>query len=54
MIRLRLWANLRPMGWFGHSGVDYFFEYDTQWLELPGGFVLAPQFPLQATRSQFL
>lgn len=50
MIRLRLWANLRPMGWFGHSGVDYFFEYDTQWLELPGGFVLAPQFPLQATR----
>ena len=20
MIRLRVWANTRPMGWFGHAG----------------------------------
>lgn len=50
MIRLRVWANVRPMGWFGHAASDYFFEYDPQWLEQPGGFVLAPQFPLQAHR----
>lgn len=50
MIRLRVWANVRPMGWFGHAAGDYFFEYDPQWLEQPGGFVLAPQFPLQLER----
>lgn len=50
MIRLRVWANVRPMGWFGHAAGDYFFEYDPQWLEQPGGFVLAPQFPLRAER----
>lgn len=50
MISLRLWANVRPMGWFGHEGVGYFFEYDTQWLEQPGGYVLAPQFPLHSGR----
>jgi serine/threonine-protein kinase HipA len=38
------------MGWFGHAAGDYFFEYDPQWLEQPGGFVLAPQFPLHAER----
>jgi serine/threonine-protein kinase HipA len=47
MIRLRVWASLRPMGWFGHAGGDYFFEYDTQWLQQPAAYVLAPQFPLQ-------
>lgn len=46
MIRLRVWANARPMGWFGHEGAAFFFEYDAQWLSLPGAFVLAPQFPL--------
>ena len=46
MIRLRVWANLRPMGWFGHAAGDYFFEYDPQWLDQPGSFVLAPQFSL--------
>ena len=46
MIRLRLWANVRPMGWFGHAEGEYFFEYDADWLAQPGGFVLAPQFPL--------
>lgn len=46
MIRLRVWANARPMGWFGHEGTAFFFEYDAQWLSLPGAFVLAPQFPL--------
>ncbi|MGM9425869.1 HipA domain-containing protein [Hydrogenophaga sp. MI9] len=48
MIRLRVWANVRPMGWFGHAAGDYFFEYDPQWIEQPGGFVLAPQFPVRA------
>ncbi len=47
MIRLRLWANLRPMAWFGHSAGEYFLQYDEQWLAQPGCFKLAPQFPLQ-------
>jgi serine/threonine-protein kinase HipA len=38
------------MGWFGHAASDYFFEYDPQWIEQPGGFVLAPQFPLRVDR----
>lgn len=50
MIRLRVWANVRPLGWFGHAASDYFFEYDPQWIEQPGGFVLAPQFPLRKER----
>jgi serine/threonine-protein kinase HipA len=47
MIRLRIWANARPLGWFGHAAGEYFFEYDPQWLEQPGHYVLAPQFPLR-------
>ena len=27
MIRLRVWANVHPMGWFGHAAGDFFFEY---------------------------
>lgn len=50
MIRLRVWANVRPMGWLGHEGGVYFFEYDAQWLEQRGGFVLAPSFPRQKER----
>ena len=50
MIRLRVWANARPMGWLGHERGVYFFEYDPQWLAQQGGFVLAPGFPLQAER----
>lgn len=50
MIRLRVWANVRPMGWFGHAAGEYFFEYDPQWLGQPGGYVLAPQFVLQPDR----
>jgi serine/threonine-protein kinase HipA len=50
MIRLRVWASLRPMGWFGHAAGDYFFEYDAQWLQQSGGYVLGPQFPLQPAR----
>jgi len=50
MIRLRVWAGLRPMGWFGHAATEYFFEYDAQWLQQPGGYALAPQFPLQPAR----
>jgi serine/threonine-protein kinase HipA len=38
------------MGWFGHAGGEYFFEYDSQWLTQPGGYALAPQFPLATQR----
>ncbi len=44
MIRLRVWANVRPMGWFGHAAGEFFFEYDPQWLDQPDAFALAPQF----------
>ncbi len=47
MIRLRLWANLRPMAWFGHSAGAYFLQYDPQWLTQPGSFQLTPQFALR-------
>lgn len=50
MIRLRVWANVRPMGWFGHEAGEFFFEYDPEWLNQPGGYVLAPQFALAAKR----
>ena len=50
MIRLRVWANARPMGWFGHAAAEFFFEYDPEWLAQPGGYVLAPQFALASTR----
>ena len=48
MIRLRVWANARPMGWFGHAAGEFFFEYDPQWLAQPGAYCLAPQFALTA------
>jgi serine/threonine-protein kinase HipA len=47
MNRLRVWANARPMGWLRNEGGVYHFKYDTEWLENSGGFVLAPQFPLE-------
>jgi serine/threonine-protein kinase HipA len=50
VIRLRVWANTRPMGWFGHAAAEYFFEYDAQWLAQPGAFVLAPPFALGTQR----
>lgn len=50
MIRLRVWANVRPMGWFGHEAGEFFFEYDPEWLSQPGGYVLAPQFALAVQR----
>ena len=53
MIRLRVWANARPMGWFGHVAGEFFFEYDPEWLAPPSGhstYVLAPQFALGSTR----
>ncbi|MFT4193322.1 HipA domain-containing protein [Ottowia sp.] len=52
MIRLRVWANARPMGWFGHEAGEFFFEYDPQWLTQPGGYVLAPQFALAPQRCR--
>ncbi len=52
MIRLRVWANARPMGWFGHAAGEFFFEYDREWLEQPGGYVLAPQFALGPQRHR--
>ena len=48
MIRLRVWANVRPMGWFGHAAGEFFFEYDAQWLAQPSVYPLTPQFGLQA------
>ena len=48
MIRLRVWANAQPMGWFGHAAGEFFFEYDAQWLAQPGAYALAPQFALTA------
>lgn len=50
MIRLRVWANARPMGWFGHAAAEFFFEYDAQWLTQPGAYVLTPQFALSPQR----
>lgn len=52
MIRLRVWANARPMGWFGHAAGDFFFEYDAQWLVQPGAYALAPQFALTGQPSR--
>ena len=50
MIQFRVWANSRPMGWFGYAAAEFFFEYDAQWLTQPGAYVLAPQFALSAQR----
>jgi serine/threonine-protein kinase HipA len=50
VIQLRVWANTRPMGWFGHEAGEFFFAYDPQWLAQPGGYVLAPQFALTSER----
>ncbi len=47
MIRFRVWANARPMGWFGHEAAQYFFQYDAQWLDSDSAFVLAPYFDLR-------
>lgn len=50
MIRLRVWANARPLGWFGHAEAEFFFEYDEQWLSQPGAYPLTPQFALAPAR----
>ena len=47
MIRLRVWANAQPMGWFGHEAAQYFFQYDEQWMKDEAAFPLAPQFELR-------
>ena len=47
MIRLRVWANELPMGWFGHEAGQYFFQYDADWLNSAKAYVLAPQFSLR-------
>ena len=49
MIRLRVWAAGRPIGWFGHAQAAYFFEYDPEWIA-DKGYVLAPQFPVVGQR----
>jgi serine/threonine-protein kinase HipA len=48
MIRLRVWANELPMGWFGHEAGQYYFQYDENWLNSGHAYVLAPQFVLRA------
>lgn len=50
MSRLRVFANARPMGWFGFEAGNYLFEYDAEWLALPEAYPLAPAFPLGAQR----
>lgn len=47
MIRLRVWANAQPMGWLGHEGAAYFFQYDVLWIQHAAAFPLAPQFALR-------
>lgn len=47
MIRLRVWANAQPMGWFGHEAAQYFFQYDALWIQHAAAFPLAPQFALR-------
>ena len=47
MIRLRVWANELPMGWFGHEAGQYFFQYDKDWLNSGHAYALAPQFVLR-------
>lgn len=47
MIRLRVWANELPMGWFGHEAGQYFFQYDEDWLNAAHAYALAPQFILR-------
>ena len=47
MIRLRVWANELPMGWFGHEAGQYFFQYDEDWLNSAHAYALAPQFILR-------
>ena len=46
MIRLRVWSNDQPMGWFGHAAGVFFFEYEAQWLARPDVYPLAPQFAM--------
>lgn len=48
MIRLRVWANELPMGWFGHEAGQYFFQYDEDWLNSGHAYALAPQFVLRS------
>jgi serine/threonine-protein kinase HipA len=50
MARLGVFADQRPMGWFGFEIGLFFFEYTPEWLALSSRFVLAPQFPLDGTR----
>jgi len=47
MIRLQVWANELPMGWFGHEAGQYFFQYHDDWLNSGHAYVLAPQFVLR-------
>ena len=47
MIRLRVWANAQPMGWFGHEAAQYFFQYNERWVGDALAFSLAPQFVLR-------
>jgi len=48
MIRLRVWANELPMGWFRHEAGQYFFQYDEDWLNSGHAYALAPQFVLRS------
>ncbi len=47
MNRLKVWANEIALGWLGHEDGDYFFQYDSEWLQSDLKFVISPQFNLR-------
>ena len=47
MIKLRVWANAKPVGWLGHAAAQYFFQYDLPWIQDAAAFPLAPHFALR-------
>lgn len=51
-MRVRIWANVRPMGWLGLHNGAYYFEYDPQWLQFEGGYELSPRLPMLQQRHE--
>lgn len=47
MDRLKVWANENALGWLGHEDGEYFFQYDSEWLQSDLKFVISPQFNLR-------
>lgn len=47
MNRLKVWSNEIALGWLSHEDGDYFFQYDSEWLQSDLKFVISPQFNLR-------